>query len=170
MFSFKSISLLFTQIRVSPLANWPKQQQFTPIVNILHVCFAYKNNCSLHIYNRDLQATIILFTRNVSSHKTEWTLSESPLFALPCQYRMVSSLMNALTENVFTCSVVKCFVYPLFYFTSVVVTCLLLYPLFYTDVVAIFLFVRWSCRQARYISLWSFCSSFKEHELYWRLR
>ena len=40
--------------------------------------------------------TIILFTRNVSSHKTDWILSELPLFALSCLlYRRVYSLMNA---------------------------------------------------------------------------
>ena len=43
------------------------------------ICFNYfssltpfrvhNNNCSLDLYDKDLQTTIILFTRNVSSHK-----------------------------------------------------------------------------------------------------
>ena len=57
----------------------------------------YNNNCSIDVYNRDLQTTIILFTCNVSSHKTDWILSELPLLALSCLlYCRLSSLRNAL--------------------------------------------------------------------------
>ena len=53
------------------------------------------NNCSI-----DLQTTIILFTCNVSSHKTDWILAELPLPALSCLlYLRVSSLMNAVQEE-----------------------------------------------------------------------
>ena len=55
-----------------------------------------------NLYNRNLQTTIILFTRIVSSHKTDWILPESPCFALSCLlYRMVSSLMNTLEGECF---------------------------------------------------------------------
>ena len=101
VFSFKSISLLFTQFRVPPFTIRLKQQQFTLIVIILYTSFAYNNNFSIHLYNRDLQTLIILFTCNMSSHKTDWILSELPLFALlSCLlYGMVSSLMNAFERE-----------------------------------------------------------------------
>ena len=50
--------------------------------------FRVHNN---NLCNRDLQTTIILFIRNTSSSKTDWSLSEQPLRA-----RRVSSLMNTL--------------------------------------------------------------------------
>ena len=59
MFSFKSISLLLTQLLVPSLTNY--------------------FNCyfSLHsLYSSDLQTIIVLFSRNVSSHKTDWLLSK----------------------------------------------------------------------------------------------
>ena len=103
-------------------------------------------NSSTDFYNRDLQTTIILFTRNVSSHKIDWILSESPLLALSCLlYRMVSRLVNALggeylclrkiSINVNKLFIVI-FVFYLLCPCSVVVACLLVYPIFlYTDVV-----------------------------------
>ena len=57
--------------------------------------------CTLHfvrsidLYNRDLQTTIILFTRNLSSHKTDWILSELLLPAISCLlYHWLNSLMK----------------------------------------------------------------------------
>ena len=131
----------------------------------LHFFCIHNNNCST-----DLQTTIILFTRNVSSDKTDWILYELPMLALSCLlYRMVSSLMNALegeclclceiSINVNKLFIVIC-VFCLRCPCSVVVACLLVYPLFYTDVVAIFLFIRWSCKQAHYFCFWNFCLSF----------
>ena len=105
-----------------------------------------------------------------SSHKTDWILSELPLFALSCfLYRRVSSLMNALEgkECLFLCEisiniyklfiVIFVFFYVVlevlllyvylfipFFYTDVAVDCFFLYIVFYTDVVAIFLFIRWS--------------------------
>ena len=97
MFSF-SFSLLFMQLLVSPLTNYLKQQLYT-----FSTLFRVRNNNgSIDLYNRDLQTTIILFTRNVFSHKTDWILSESPLIALSCLlYRSESSLMNALEGECF---------------------------------------------------------------------
>ena len=70
---------------------------FTSIVIILYTSFVYHNNCSIDLYNSPLQTTIILFTRNLSSHSTDWILSKSPLPSLFCLFhRRVSSLMNTL--------------------------------------------------------------------------
>ena len=80
VFSFKSISLLFTQLCVPPLTNYLKQQQFASIVITLYNSFAYNNSCSPDLYSRDLRTTIILFSRNGSSHKTDWILSEPHVF------------------------------------------------------------------------------------------
>ena len=76
--------------------------------------------------------------------------------------------MSLPCRNPYKCKRVAC---------SVVVTCLLvisaffilhfvyfLIPLFYTDaVVAMFLFIRWSCQQAHYLCFWSFYFSFQEY-------
>ena len=80
MFRFKSISLLFTQLRAPPLTEYLKQQHFTSIVILLYTFFAYSNNCSLGLYSSDLRTTIILFSRSVSLHKTDWILSEQRVF------------------------------------------------------------------------------------------
>ena len=108
-----------------------------------------------YLYNRDLETTIILFTCNTSSHKTDWIRTELLLPAMSWfLYRMLRSVMIAFEgECLCLCEVpvngsklLVVFlmpVYPLFYsrlfcclFTSV--------SLFYTDVVAIFLFIHWS--------------------------
>ena len=84
MLSFKSITLLFTQLPVQPLTKYLKQQQFSSIDIILYTSYAYNNNCSIHLYSRDLLTTIILFSRNVPSHKTDWILTGTPFPALFC--------------------------------------------------------------------------------------
>ena len=66
----------------------------------LHLFRLHNNNCSIDLWNENLQTTIILFARNVSSHKTDWILSASPLLDLSCLlYRRVSSLINALKRE-----------------------------------------------------------------------
>ena len=52
----------------------------TSIVTILYTSLAYNNNCSIDLYSRDLRTTIILFSRNVPSHKTDWIISERHVF------------------------------------------------------------------------------------------
>ena len=93
------MSLLFTQLRV-PLFT---KQQFTSILIILYTSFSYNNNCSLDLYSRDLRTTIILFSRNVSSHKTDKILTDSRVFTkdwpnsnwLACLYtRQTEFLLN----------------------------------------------------------------------------
>ena len=126
-----------------PFTIQPKQQQFALIVITLYTSFAY-NNCSIELYNRNLQTTIILFIRNMSSHKTDWILSKFPLLAWACfLYHMVRRIMNAL-EGEYLCLrkisinkhvaysvVLAClFVYPYFFILRFVVACLLLNPLF----------------------------------------
>ena len=54
------------------------------------------------------------------------------------------------------------------FYAAVVVACLFLYSLFYADVVAIFLLIRWSCKQAHYTYFWSFCLSFLKHYFHFR--
>ena len=51
--------------------------------------------------------------------------------------------------------VVVCLLLNIFFYIYVVVACLLLYPIFYIAFVAIFLFIRWSCKQ-HYFCFWSF--------------
>ena len=118
----------------------------------------FNNNCSIDLYNRDLQTTIIRFTHNLSSLKTDWILSESPLLALSgLLYCMISSLMECpwrrmsfpfplslLSLNLYKCKqmawnvVVAClFVYPLLY-TALCCRLFTSTSLFYTDIVAIF--------------------------------
>ena len=101
MFSFKSISLLFEQFRVSPFTILIKQQQFAIIVIILYTFLRIHNkNYSIDLYNRDLQ------TQLCSSHATclHTRLNE---FFLNCQatalsyflYCRINSLMNALERE-----------------------------------------------------------------------
>ena len=90
----------------------------------------HNNNCSLDLYYEDLQTTIIFFTHNVSSHKTEWILSEPPLPALPCRFISQTKQSNECTwsrmslplRNIYKCKQVAC---------SVVVACLLINPFLY---------------------------------------
>ena len=118
---------------------------FLDLTSITTICFncyyslnffrVHNNNCSIHLYNRDHQTTIILFIRNVSSHKTDWIVSELPLPALSCLlYRMVNSLMNALKVEwiclyEISLNVNKLFI-VVFVFLYVVVAYLLLNPFF----------------------------------------
>ena len=125
MFNFELISLLFAIFRVPPFTIWLKQQQFVFIVIILYTF---------------PRTAIILFTRNVSSHKTDWILSEFPLSTLSCLlHHRVSSLKNAhngeclclreiyINVNKFIVICVFCLRCP----CSVVVACLLVYSFFF---------------------------------------
>ena len=112
-----------------PLTNSLKRQLFASIVVILYTSYAYNKNCSIDLYNRDVQTTITLFTRNMSSHKTERILSELPLLALSYfLYRVVSCLMNKLEEECFCLREISknlnklllVFVYPLFLYCTLV--------------------------------------------------
>ena len=62
------------------------------------ICFNLLNNCSVALYNRNIQTTIMLFTRDVSSQKIDCILSEFSLLALSCvlYHKVYHSLMNAL--------------------------------------------------------------------------
>ena len=178
---------MFTQFRVQPFTTWLKQQQFVPIVLLLLHSPTYTI----------LIVRIILFTRNLSSHKTDWIRCELPLPVLSCLlYCRVSSLMNSLEEEcvclreistnvnkLFTLLLLVYFVYSCS-FSVVVVGYLLVYslsytallllpvyffiPFFNTDVAAVFLFIRWSCLQAHYFCFLSFHLSFQEHHFHFR--
>ena len=106
---------------------------------------------------RGLLITIILLTRNVSSHKTDWILSELSLFALSCRlYRRLSSLTNKLEgecflplRNLYTCKQVAC---------NVVVDCLLLSSVFLYCTLSLlvnFLIPYFLCRSYCYIFVYS---------------
>ena len=86
--------------------------------------FKYKNNI-----HGVFQSTIIVFTRNASSHKTDWFISELPLLALSCPFISQTEESNKCTwrrislpfRNLYKCKQVTC---------NVVVACLLLNRLF----------------------------------------
>ena len=120
MFSFKSIFI----VRTIPRATFNDLTYTTICFSCysLHFFHIHNNNCSLDLYNRDLQITIILFTRNVSSHKINWILYELPLLALSCLlYHRLSSRMSLSWQNLCKCKQVAC---------SIVVGYLFAYPLF----------------------------------------
>ena len=136
----------------------------------------HNNNCSIDLYNRDLKTTIILFTRNLSSDKTDWILSELPLPDLPCiLYRRVSSLINAFEAKCLCFREVSIDVNKLFIVVcvfclrcscSIVVTRQVAYSLFsYIDVVAIFLFIRFSSQQVYCFVFGAFVYHFKLKKL-----
>ena len=57
----------------------------------------------IDLYNRDPQITIILFTSNMSSHKTDWILFELPLPALSCKQsdKYTWRIMCLLSRNIY---------------------------------------------------------------------
>ena len=70
---------------------------------------------------------IILFTRNVSSHKTDWILSEFPLLALSCH--LYRSLMNTF-EGDSLC--LQIFVFFFFVVLAVLLLPIYLFSFFFT--------------------------------------
>ena len=115
------------------------------------------NNYLLDLYKRDLQTTIIPFTCNVSSYKSDWIVFEIAIACsiLPfiwqgkqsdeCTWRGMSIPSRKLYKCKQVVYVIVVCVFYLRYSCNVVVVvaCLLVYPLFYTDVDAIFL--RYCC-------------------------
>ena len=93
--------------------------------------------CSIDLYNRDLHTTITLFTFNISSHNIVWILTEL-IFPVPswfwyCMFDECPWSRISISSK----QVVYVIVIFVFY----------LGLSFYTDVVAIFRFIRWSCKQ-----------------------
>ena len=133
-----------TQLREPPFVSWLKQQHFALIVIFPPHSSMYKIT---DLYNRDLQATIILYTSNVSSHKTEWIPSELSVPALSCHlYRRLSSVIN---WNLNKCEQFY-FYFCILYTLSLQCCCCILFiclSLFYTTIVTIFLFICWSVKQ-----------------------
>ena len=80
MFSFKLISLLFTQFRVAPLTNKLNQQQFSSIVIILCTSFAYKTNVHQIFIAEIFEPSLS------SSHNTDRIPTESLLSTLSCLF------------------------------------------------------------------------------------
>ena len=110
----------------------------------------YNNHFSVGLYKRDLHTTIIRFTRNLSSHMIDWILSELLLSALSCVlYCKLGRLMNALER--------ECVHETSINVNKLLAVLLLHVYLFILFVVATFLFIRWTCKQAHYLCLWTFC-------------
>ena len=112
----------------------------------------HNNNCSVDFYNTAHQTTIILFTCNVSSYKTDWMFSLSVAFSVLHFISQVSSLMSAQV----VCSIVAVYLFIRFSFTALCCCLFTSFSHFYTDVDAIFLFIHWLCKQAHYFCFWSF--------------
>ena len=55
---------------------------FRGLISITTTCFNWYYSLHSYAYNRDLQTTVIFFTRNVSSYKTDGIPPESPLLVL----------------------------------------------------------------------------------------
>ena len=112
--------------------------------------------------SRDLRTTIILLLRNLSLHKTDRILTKSSLPTLNCLlYRRVRSLMKGLEEECFCLreisgnvnkllAVLLLYVFICFLYYTLLLVVHYLFTFFYTNVVAIFLFIHWSCKQAYY--------------------
>ena len=109
----------------------------------------------IDLYNGSLQTTIILFMCKFFSQKINWIIFILSLLALSWIFlSTVSSLINALEGEYFRPREISCS-------CSVITACLLSCPLFYyTDVIVIFLFIRWSCKQSQYSCFWSFLFHF----------
>ena len=140
--------------------------------------FHIHNNIYNINYNYSLHMQLV-FTQDWQN--SFWIPLPAPSHLLYCR---VKSLINALLGQ-YLClreisiNVNKCFIVIL-YFDIVVPSVLFLHaylfisfymlmflllvyffiPLFYTDVVAIFLFIRWSRNKCHYFDSWSFCLSF----------
>ena len=112
--------------------------------------FVSLNNCSIDLYNKDFQTTI-------HTRLTEFFLHP----VLSCFLnRRVNSLMNELEGEWRPC-LCEIFISWLHCLNNVIVACLLVFPrflyctllllvywsipFFYSDVVAVFLFICWSC-------------------------
>ena len=61
-----------------------------------HNLFVSNNTCSLDLYSEDLQNKTAVFTRNVSSQKTNWITTTHCLFCLAILNVQVISLMKVL--------------------------------------------------------------------------
>ena len=92
-------------------------------------------------------------------------------------YRRLNSRINALEgeclclreisinrNNLFAVLFLSVYLFIRFFYTDIVVACLLPNFIFYTDVIAIILFIRWWCGgQHHYFCFWIFSLSFLKH-------
>ena len=151
MFSFKSI-LYFSHNSVWYLTRfYLNNNNLLQLLLFFTLFRVHNNNCSIDLYNRDLQTTILLFTRNVSSHKSDCIFSELSSPALSCLIYALEGKCLCLRE--ISINVNKLFTLLLFaYFVyvcpcNVVVACLLVYFLFYTALLLLpsSFFLYWCC-------------------------
>ena len=75
---------------------WYKNKFNCSLFFFAYNLFINNNTCSLDLYSSNLQTTTVLFTRNASSHKTDWIHTTRCLFSLAILYAQVISLMKVL--------------------------------------------------------------------------
>ena len=133
------------------------------------------NNCSIDLYSRDLQTTIIHFIRKVSSHKTDWILTELLLPALfcllYCKVRSDECIWKRISlplRNLHRCKQVVYAIVVCVFCLHLSLQCFYclftsLSLLFYTDVVSIFWFIRWSCKQVHCFVFVAFVYHFRSN-------
>ena len=144
---------MFIQFHVHPLMINNLTSLFASIVIILYTSFVYTittvHRSSNHNYSLRIQ---YVFTQGwLNSFWTAVSCTILPFIAL-----------HLPLWNLYKCKQVAC--YCLFtclfavFILHFVVVCLLLNPfIVYADVVAIFLFVLWLCKEAYYFCFCSFC-------------
>ena len=87
------------------------------------MCFSSNNTYSLDLYSGDLQTTMVLFIRNVSSHKTDW-ITTTRLLCLAFLLSYSNSLMNVLkVECLFSHLLVNSIATSLFFVYCVHIVC-----------------------------------------------
>ena len=125
------------------------------------VCINNKN-CLIDLYRGNLLSTIILYARYTSSHKTDWIYTD-PIACFPfpfisqskqsdvCSWmRMFSRSRNMCKceYHYFIVICIFCYIYSNNVYCCFLFPCLLLF-FFFTEVIPIFLFIRWLCKQVR---------------------
>ena len=142
-----SLVLLFAQFRMPPSTIWLKQQQFALIVIILYISFTYtitilQQRSSNHNYSLHTE-------HDIHTRLTEFFLN--PVVCFFFAFYIATKQSNESTWRR------SCLLLIFVLFWCCLFTSLLF---FYTDVVAIFLSIRRSCKQAQKFCFWSFRLSF----------
>ena len=60
----------------------------------------YRNTCSYDLYSGDLQNRTVLFTRNASSHKTDWITTDCSLLCITNILEMERSCSRLLENSI----------------------------------------------------------------------
>ena len=167
---------MFAQFRVPPFTIWLSQQQFALIVIILYSSSTYTITIVHKIFITEI-FKLQLFTAHATCLHTRLTeFFPNCLNSLMSAFEGKCLCLHEISINVnllftlllfvyfvyiYPCSIVfPVYLFIPFLYCTVVVVCLLLYPLFYTNVVPIFLFILWSCKQVLCFCFGNFCLAF----------